>query len=296
MGVTAEQYGSIPDQPFAGQLTGGNPDLEPEEGETFAAGVVFEPAFIPGLTATLDRWDIDIDGLVGVIDGNVAIRNCLENGDPLFCGLIHRGLGGTLFASEDAYISQLNVNTGSLNTAGWDIMVNYPLELGNFGALNLTLNGTYLDKYEIKPLPTSTPDEIGDCAGYHGFICSKPKPEWRHIANVGWDTPWSDLWLGLTWRYISGVESSRTSSQPALTGPHFPVDRLSARSYLDLAAAWRPRGENWILRGGVNNVFDQDPPLTGVPAADAGANGSTYTLLYDSLGRYLFVSASVEFN
>jgi hypothetical protein len=41
-------------------LTGGNPGLKPEEADTLTFGVVFEPAFAPGLALGLEYYKIDI--------------------------------------------------------------------------------------------------------------------------------------------------------------------------------------------------------------------------------------------
>ena len=58
---------------------------------------------------------------------------------------------------------------------------------------------------------------------------------------------------------------------------YVPVDdqhaadaKLGARSYLDLLATFKVK-DNYSFRVGVNNVLDQDPPLTGAnncPAAN----------------------------
>ena len=45
----------------------GNAELEPEENESFTAGIVFTPT--EGLTLTLDYWKIDQDGIVGILGG-----------------------------------------------------------------------------------------------------------------------------------------------------------------------------------------------------------------------------------
>jgi len=298
-GVSAADYGRIADNSFVGQLTGGNPDLGPETGDTYVFGVVFEPPFAPGLTASVDHFDIQVDNLVGTISPQISLRECLNTGNPLFCSLIRRGAGGTLFATDDSYISILNVNTGSLTMTGFDVSVNYPFRLPSlfnreWGRLSLGLVGTYLDEYIVKPLPTSTPAQTFDCAGYHGFACNHPKPEWRHNFQVGWESPWPGLWFAATWRYFSEVEISRRSSQPALAGAAFPVQDLASRSYLDLSAAWSP-SERLTVRAGMNNALDKDPPLTTETNANFGGLGNTYGGFYDNLGRQIFLNLTVDF-
>jgi iron complex outermembrane receptor protein len=49
------------------------------------------------------------------------------------------------------------------------------------------------------------------------------------------------------------------------------------------------------LRAGVRNLFDKDPPLTdnnSAPASDI--NNNTFPNTYDTLGRVIFVGATVK--
>ena len=46
---------------------------------------------------------------------------------------------------------------------------------------------------------------------------------------------------------------------------------------------------------GVDNVFDKDPPLTGVNCTAGFCNGNTFPQVYDALGRFVFVGLSADF-
>ena len=64
-GVTAAQYGTIAPSP-AGQYNGffgGNPDLTPEEADTWTLGVAFTP--LENLNIAVDWYDISIDNQIG---------------------------------------------------------------------------------------------------------------------------------------------------------------------------------------------------------------------------------------
>jgi outer membrane receptor protein involved in Fe transport len=46
----------------------------------------------------------------------------------------------------------------------------------------------------------------------------------------------------------------------------------------------------------VNNVLDQDPPLTGANSCPAGpCNQNVYAQMYDALGRYFFMGVTADF-
>ena len=300
-GVTAGQYGNIVDNP-AGQfnsLIGGNPDLDPETAKTLSLGAVFEPRFVPGLTISVDYFDIKVENLVGSVNPNLSIANCLANGDPYFCSLIQRSPeSGSLWQGENGYFRRFNVNTGSLQTKGVDVVVDYRMNLDdlgiNAGRLNFNLVGTYLDSYKTVPLPNSPQADVYECKGLYAGLCGRPRPEWRHKFMTTW-SPADRFSLTGTWRYVSSVQIAQTSSQAALTGSFSQVNReLGSRNYFDLAAAFTVR-KDLTFRAGVNNLFDKDPPLTTTAAIEDGGNGNTYPQFYDAAGRYFFLSASVGF-
>ncbi len=78
--------------------------------------------------------------------------------------------------------------------------------------------------------------------------------------------------------------------------------RIPGQSYFDLALS-KGLGRHLLLRAGVNNLFDKDPPLVASGAADYGAsgcapvvcNGNTYPGTYDALGRYIYTALSLDF-
>jgi len=300
-GVTAAQYGGIVDNP-AGQfnsLIGGNPDLQPEVATTLSLGVVFEPSYLPGLNISIDYFDIEVEGLVGSVNPNLSLSNCLASGDPFFCSLVQRDSFGSLWQGELGFFRRFNVNTGSLETSGVDLTVNYRMDLmalgaGDMGGLAFNFVGTYLDSYRTVPLPESPETDIYECKGLYAGLCGRPRPEWRHKFLTTWQSPYG-FDLALTWRYVSSVEIAQTSDQPALQGSFAEVNReLGSRSYFDLAASYNVN-EDFVVRFGVNNIFDRDPPLTTTAAIEDGGNGNTYPQFYDATGRYLFLSATIDF-
>ncbi|MGQ0741443.1 MAG: TonB-dependent receptor, partial [Alphaproteobacteria bacterium] len=146
------------------------------------------------------------------------------------------------------------------------------------GGLAISFIGTLLDSFT---------GGGGECAGTYGCpAVLNPAPEWRHKLRVTWTTPW-DTDLSVQWRHFGEV-------------CHFDPDLAHCdkflpfgdEDYIDLAAVWHV-WENVELRGGVNNVFDNRPPLTGF-AGTAPGNGNTFPGVYDALGRFIFVGGTVK--
>ena len=301
-GVTAAQYysGSIP-QGTAAQLseeTSGNPNLKPEQADTYTVGVNFAPSQIPHLTGSIDYYHIQIKDEIGVIPYLLVLSNCADTGNPMYCSQIVRqpntgSLNGNSVAGG-GYVIQENYNLGTALNSGIDVQLNYRLGLSaGFGDLVFGLNGTYLLHNETTPLPGGP---SYDCAGLFGFTCETVNPRWHHFFRTTWETPW-DVSASLTWRYIGAVSQDNDSSDPTL---HFSTfggydhfnARIPAYSYLDLEATWNV---NKIvqIRAGANNVLDKDPPLVNTDIVAGGA-ANTYST-YDLFGRQLFLAFTAKF-
>jgi outer membrane receptor protein involved in Fe transport len=285
-------------------LVGGNPNLKPEAADTYTVGVVYQPSFLPGFNASVDYFNIMIEDAIGSVGADLAINRCLQSLDPFFCGLVKRDSQGSLWLSNQGYIVDTTLNTGSVSTAGIDVNLSYRRDLADFGlddygSLSFDFVGTWLDSLKTSPLPG---DPEYDCAGLYGTTCNGgngPNPEWRHKFRVNWATPfWGDLQVGLQWRYFSEVTLDAFDSDPQLNSPdlQYPTDEtLAAQSYFDLTASFKVK-DNYTVRMGVNNVLDEDPPLVGGSACPTGScNGNTYSQVYDAAGRYLFIGLKADF-
>lgn len=294
-GLASENYGAGGLFNPAGQYNtfgGGNPDLDPEESDTYTLGLVFTPIFIDDLSITVDYFDIQVDGYINTVPEETSITQCAESGDEFFCSLINRGLGGTLWANSSGFVIATNVNTGSLATAGFDLQANYQVDMDTIGSLSFDFIATILDKLEFQSLPNAeiTPPE--DCAGFYGGACQTnfgtgSNPEYRHKATVGWGSFDGNFGATATWRHIDEVSLKGNSDPDSINAT------LAAQNYIDLSGRWSAT-ENLTLRAGVNNVFDNDPPLSSVVGTAPG-NGNTYPQVYDALGRYVFVNAKYDF-
>jgi iron complex outermembrane receptor protein len=290
-----------PAQQYNGQI-GGNANLKPEVGKTTEVGLVFTPTFLPGFNATLDYSDIKITNLVNSYGPNLIQSNCVATGSPTWCDLVHRDPGYTLWASQSAYTVDPLLNEGGLEYKGIDIGLAYKINLGGFGRIRTRLDGTYLKSLIYSP--GASPSY--DCAGRYGPSCSPITPTWRHRMTADWDTPWSSLSFGATWRFFASARTtlldpnspdySATVGQAAAGGFTIPDARIPSISYLDLRASYAI--DKITFRVGVNNVLDKDPPT--INTAGAGGNtvyaeSNTYPSVYDTMGRYLFVNVTVDF-
>ena len=287
-------------------FVGGNINLVPEVADTYTAGVVLTPGFLPGFTASVDYFNIDISKAIGGIGSDTILSACTATADPFFCGLINRDPTGSLWRSAQGFTTNVTQNIGGFSTSGVDAQVNYNTEIGDLGTLTFNFIGTYLDE-----LVTDTgvvipgTDQTFDCVGLYGNVCGTPNPEWRHQARVGFNFR-NGIGASVRWRYFDSVTLDALSTNTNLrnTGATGPAPGGVARpgaagfdavNYFDLTFTF-DAGDNFNFVIGANNVFDKSPPTTGSQACPAGAcNGNVYAQVYDSLGRYLFAGVTLDF-
>jgi iron complex outermembrane recepter protein len=282
-GVTASQYGYVPESPASqyNHMRGGNLNLDPEEADTFTFGVVVEP--MNTLKFSVDYWGIDIDKTIdriGSESAEIILDLCATTGQ--LCELIHRSPGnGNLWMGTDVYVVNTMQNVGTQKYEGIDLAGAYWLEaLG--GTWNANVIGTYMITKETTPIAGDSSTTY-DCVGLINTDCY-PTPKWRHTASVTYDSheTWS---VTARWRFFSKVDYDGTEDQ---------IVNLKAMSYLDLDGTIKIFG-NHSLSIGVNNVFDKEAPLVGDTMSLTYGNANAITGYYDTLGRFFYTNLTFRF-
>jgi iron complex outermembrane receptor protein len=290
-GVSAAQYGTI-EASAAGQfnlITGGNPNLVAEEGETTTFGVVITPSMIENLSIAIDYFDIEVTDSIGSIPAQTSYDRCLNTGDPAFCANVTRDIAGTLHLLNDAPggglagISTQNVNVATDATEGVDVNITYSYDFNNMGTVNFDYAATFLDTNYTIAIPG---DDKVECADAYAGPCGLPAPEYNHRFLATWVTPY-DLTVSATWRHIG------ETTLYGLTDPQgYLEDKMEERNYLDLAATY-DYSENVQVRFGANNLLGDDAPVTTAAGTGTG-NNNTYPGLFD-VSTYLFAGVTVKF-
>jgi len=285
-GVSASNFGANLDNP-AGQynfLQGGNEDLSPEESDTYAIGIVWTPDFAQGLSLTIDYFDIEIKDGINNLSPEFILASCIE-GEDSQCALVKRGgrndnlwVGSNVDSSGQ--IVALNDNLAVERVKGIDVVATYQFYIGKWGSVRLYDVMSYIDTWDQQEL-SSAPTQ--DCAGKFASSCGFPAPDWRNNLRATWITPWS-VTTSLQWRYIGEVEDVNE------------IRDMDDVNYFDLSAIWEVN--DWAsLRAGINNLTDEEPPIVGSDIADPSVFGAANTFpgMYDALGRYYFIGASIGF-
>ncbi len=286
--------GTIPDV-TANQTninSGGNTQLNPEKANTFTAGVVISPSFLPGVHFTADYYRIKINGFIAS-DGAQDITNqCFNNNLAAYCALIVRNnITGLTTGSPNANgqfpgVSEVLVNIGTAEVQGLDLSADYRKRFANGNTLTLAAAGTYVGQYYFNPGGGAA---AFNCAGKFGNTCAavvgNPVPRWKHTVTAIYDI--GQFTLSGKWRYIGSVgEDSGTSEL---------VSHIQGYSYFDATVAF-VISKQFNFRLGMTNIFNIQPPIVGGSAGSSATNsGNTFPNVYDALGRTYFAGFTMKF-
>jgi len=299
--------------PAAGQINvtgGGNINLQTEEAETYTAGVVLQPAAVPGLAVTIDYFNIKIEDAVSAPSIGDIINGCYGTGNLSFannpfCQLVERSsfTGGLDGAPNEVRGLLLNAsNLGLIKTDGIDFTVNYRTDVTDKIGINLNLNGTWTNKNTFKAI-ADDPNSINrDCVGFFSVNCGSLQPEWafdqRTTVTYG-----DDFSFSVRWRYIDSFVQEPLDvidQGPAFVGNtalfgDVDFTRMAAQSYFDLAAQWDV-AENILFTFTVQNALDNKPPIVGSDIGTTAFNsGNVFPSTHDTLGRRYGVSVKLRF-
>jgi len=292
-GVPANGFNSFTSI-ISGQVNnfeGGKRDLRPEEADTYTLGVVYTPEGSP-FTFTMDYYDITIDDAIVELPEQDVVDACYNferDANAPFCSRISRNAFGGLIGPLSAGVDVTVLNVAVLEQKGIDFSAAYSFALAGDSAVDLTINGNYLIDNKTQSTQFTN---VNDCVGLVGNVCEDPDHEWRFVQTTSYTN--GPLNVQLRWQFLDGL----TNDTIALNGAPesaFATPRIGSANYFDLTARYS-FGDRYELRGGILNLFEEDPPVVGNNYGGTLQNsGNTFPATYDPLGRRYFVGLKAKF-
>ena len=268
-------------------FSGGNPNIAPEEADTYTAGVVLQPPFIPGLSVSADWYLVEIRDAIATVGVNEVARRCFRESDPVFCDLI------TTDASQNDKIILVGnqfVNVAQSNVEGIDAEIGYRTGTNLFNAEDETLSARLfmtwlLDRSDVGATGTTTRFDgltgIAPDTGAQGLF-----PKFKATGNLTYRAgPFS---LFLQGRLIGkGKKTYLISGAPAVEGVNIEDNTTPAVFYADLRLAYEfgIGSSTAEIFGAVTNLTDKSPPVEGTFSAFTGSSTQYNAGLFDVLGR-----------
>jgi iron complex outermembrane receptor protein len=268
------------------QSTVGNPDLKPEIARNTELGAVFSrPSWLPGLSVSLDYYNIKLTGGISALSAQQIVNFCFLQNITSTCGAFD------LDSPTFKYVNVQSFNLASIHTDGFDIEASYQWlnPLGFEGNFTVRALATHVIKFVTDTgIPGVDPvDTAGNNAG--------ATPSWKWLAIESYQNDKFALSLQERW-FSDGTFGNQyvvcsAGNCPASTSNHPTIDRnfMNGAFYVDLGGSYNitPAIQAYFK---VDNLLDHDP----APSPQTNTGLDVNPALYDTLGRTY--RAGVRFN
>lgn len=238
---------------------GASPEPQPELSDNVFAGIVYEPAFIKGLSLQVNYYSTKQKDVLQIISAQNIIYN-----ETLFPDRVIRATptAADIALNQPGQITTVNqrfINFGSLVNRSLDIVADYTLPWESYGRFRLNVAASHTLEATRQVVPGQPAVILEEDTG--------APPQWKYNASVFW-TKGSWNASAFLW-YLDGFASNNAGSinvANSASVTYFPTPSVTK---LDLRAGYE--FEQGILGGfgkglrvsvGVNNVFDKEPPFS----------------------------------
>ncbi|MCW2381073.1 MULTISPECIES: TonB-dependent receptor domain-containing protein [unclassified Sphingobium] len=284
--------------------------LAPEKANTFTVGAVFTPTFLPGFSASVDFYNIKIDGAIASFPAQQIIDNCyaeIQGGTPgAFCATT--SLSGTGTSTEINSVTVQLLNLASLETRGVDFEMVYRFNAGP-GRVTTRLFGTYVadlisdDGLGVAPTYNaagiiqtrgSRIDRAGQLGGFTSGLNTGATsvPHWQLNASLGYETEKWGTTLNARWIDKGIVDATLVQPGDPDYNAASPISvgnmNVASRLYLNWTGnvTLMQRGDKKVqLYAVVNNLLNKEPPFPSTQVAG----------FYDRIGRAYKVGVRFAF-
>ncbi|MBL8269157.1 TonB-dependent receptor domain-containing protein, partial [Steroidobacter sp.] len=242
-------------------IAGGNPDIEPQSSTSWSLGLVWEPAFVEGLRASVDWYRLKLKD-VAVTPTPQQIVNL----ERLYPNRVRRAAA----SPGDPYgVGQLTLvdfsllNANEMSTEGVDFTLSYRFGAGSWGNFQLAAMGTTIRSFERQTaIGTPLVDVVNDVAD-NGPLKHKGNLSATWVRGA-WKADWMVSYFGSYNQYDTGGLTTYVLAQGSRTVP--------SQTYHDAVLEYRWQDESSgtlsdrLLSGttvqlGISNVFDKTPPF-----------------------------------
>ncbi|ALJ12114.1 TonB-dependent receptor plug domain-containing protein [Sphingopyxis macrogoltabida] len=266
-------------------IVSGNQNLRPEVSDSWTAGVVLTPSFLPGLQISADWFNIQIDDAISFLSPQQIAENCVDRAggpDPDLCSLITRDMNTAspnyfgITGGNSTY-----VNTSKLETSGLDTQIFYTLPVGN-GKISTNLAFTYLHRLRTYTFQ-ARPDLYTVLEGFYGY------PKYKGVVGLTYSN--GPLTLGWQGRYQSS--QSLTDISPGISRELIAPRKTGSRFYNDISGSYTlPMNgrQEAKFSFGVSNLFNVKlPVMESVQVIDPSGGG------FDQFGPVVRLGLEVNF-
>jgi outer membrane receptor protein involved in Fe transport len=271
----------------------GNPVLAPEVARTISGGIVLTPHWVPGLSLSLDWYNLNMTGQIATVSQNLITNTCAVNiNDPLCKALVFGGANGAL-----SVINRVPININALRTSGMDIQANYAMELWD-GTLSLSFNANYVDELTINS-PGSPIDDYAGVLGNSGASQTSGSPKWKGIMSANYKSGPYSFTTQVRWYGSAILNNAWNTGNQATAATRYTVSdnvfNVDPTAYLDLRGSY-DFNDNWQFFAAVDNLLNIPPQMVPGYSGSIQSNGGPIHSVtnYDLLGREVRLGVRVN--
>lgn len=311
--------------------TGGALGLNPETSDSFTATVTASQPWTDrfGFDIAVTYFDIEIEDTVRALEPGTIVSRCFFDQPDLqspFCARVERNRPN---APPDlnfiSFVRAGFVNTGVETAKGFDITTRLNADVGP-AAVNWSTASTIMDERLSQEFPPTEADPDGSAIVNDVGRIGNPEIAFQSTLGVDWNE------LSFVWqaRWWDDTEFPEGAPNPVITdtdglimggefdgqnpadvfdeftdfgffnssqfveslGPLRPVTRAEGQWQHDFSASYNLETMSFTL--GINNVFDEEPPLID-QAAGPNRNNAVTSARYDLIGRSYFFRYLLQF-
>jgi len=271
------------------RLSGGNPSVRPEKADTMTLGLVFQPVFAPGLSASLDFYRIEISDAISQVGNQSVVDRCELQNAQEFCELITRDPT----TDRITLVGDVFVNVAKAAVSGLDAEVSYSFD--DLVAASDTLSARLFTSWLFERSETDSSGVTTDYAGQTGARQSDgllfPYAGFKATGTLNYRL--AGVSALLQGRYIGpGVQDA--TLYEGYTILDNTVDDVL---YVDLRLGYEFAvvGADAEVFVNATNLFDVDPPLTPYWNNFLAQSTQHNPALYDVMGRRYTAGVKLRF-
>ena len=271
-------------------VSGGNPNLREEKSTSYTGGVVLQPRFVPGLSLSVDYYNISVKNVITSVTAQNIINNCYDAAtlaNP-FCALFQRAgaaggpRGEQAFRILEGSLLQSQLNFAKLTARGVDTELAYRRRFSWGSAGFQTVWTRVLERNDFT--------NAADPARANRILSELGDP--KNQVNFNGDVTFGKITVGYKLRWIDKMFLNTAEDYISIQGrPPENTDYADLKYYPDVFYHAVRIGvditDKFNIYGGVENLGNRKPPfgLTGVGAGSG---------IYDVRGRYGYIGISAK--
>jgi outer membrane receptor protein involved in Fe transport len=278
-------------------LSGGNPNLTEETSDNYTIGGVLTPRFVPGLSLSVDYFDITVNKVISSIDAQTILNNCYDADslDNPFCDLFQRAgatggpRGEVPFQVLEGNLLASSFNFAKLKARGIDAELAYRR---NFGPVTAGFRANYTRFLQRDDFLDPTDPNFAD-----RVLSEAGTPKDRLTANA--EATLGKVTFGYQLRWIGKQVFGQAENTLSVNGdvpenPDYSDPRQYGNVFYHDIRTEFAVNDQFAIYGGVDNLLNRFGPF-GSTGIGAGLDNTGNTGLYENKGRSFYLGARAKF-